>query len=143
MTYMKKLLIDTNIIIDLLAKRKGFYRDAQELFTLADEKNISLFISALTFANTYYVLSKYRNANETRKTLIKFKVLVEVLPLEDKIINLALVSNFNDFEDAIQYHIALDNKLDIVITRNKKDFKNSEIPIFTAKEYLNRLRQSN
>ena len=140
---MEKLLIDTNIIIDLLAKRKGFYRDAQELFTLADEKNILLFISSLTLANTHYILSKYQNANEARKTLIRFKVLVVVLPLEDKILNLALASNFNDFEDAIQYHTALDNKLDILITRNKKDFKKSEIPVFTAKEYLNRLRRSN
>ena len=137
----EKLLIDTNVIIDLLAKREGFYRDAQELFTLADEKNILLFISSLTLANTHYVLSKYQNANEARKTLIRFKVLAEVLPLEDKIIDLALVSNFNDFEDAIQYYTALDNKLDIVITRNKKDFKNAEIPVFTVKEYLNRLLQ--
>jgi len=138
MPNMEKLLIDTNIIIDLLAKREFFYRDAQELFTLADEKNIALFISALSLANTHYVLSKHQNAIEVRKTLIKFKVLIKVLPLEDKIINLALVSNFIDFEDAIQYHTALDNDLDIIITRNKKDFKNSDIPIFTAKEYLNR-----
>ena len=135
---MKKLLIDTNIIIDLLAKREDFYRDAQELFTLADEKNISLFISSLTFVNTHYVLSKYLNANEALKTLIKFKVLIKVLALDDKIIELAMTSNFKDFEDAIQYYTALDNKLDIVITRNKKDFKSSKLPVFTAKEYLNR-----
>jgi len=140
---MEKLLIDTNVIIDLLTRRKGFYREAQELFTLADEKNISLFISSLTLAHTHYILSKHQSANETRKTLIRFKVLVTVLPLEDKIIDLALVSNFNDFEDAIQYHTALDNKLDIIITRNKKDFKNSEIPVFTVKEYLNRLLRGN
>ena len=140
---VEKLLIDTNVIIDLLAKRERFYKDAQDLFTLADKKNILLFVSSLTLANTHYVLSKYQNANEARKTLIRFKVLVEVLPLGDKIIDLALVSNFNDFEDAIQYHSALENKLDMIITRNKKDFKNSEIPVFTVKEYLNRLLQSN
>jgi predicted nucleic acid-binding protein len=133
---MKKLLIDTNIIVDLLAKRENFYRDAQRLFTLADEKNVLLFISSLTFVNTHYILSKYLNADEARKLLIKFKVLVEVLPLEDKIVELALASDFNDFEDAIQYYTALDNKLDIIITRNKKDFKISEIPVFTANEYL-------
>ena len=136
---MEKLLIDTNVVIDLLAKREDFYREAQELFTLADEKNISLFISSLTFANTHYVLSKYLNVNETRKVLIKFKVLVKVLPLEDKIIEWVLASNFNDFEDAIQYYTALDNKLDIIITQDKKDFKMSELPVLTAKEYLNKL----
>ena len=140
---MEKLLIDTNIIIDLLAKRENFYKEAQELFTLADEKSISLFISSLTFANTHYVLSKHLNANEVRRVLMKFKVLVKVLPLEDKIIELALASGFNDFEDAIQYYTALDNKLDIIITRNKKDFKTSELSVLNAKEYLNRLLLSN
>jgi len=135
---VKKFLIDTNIIIDLLAKREGFYQEAQELFTLADEKEIALFISSLSFVNTHYVLSKHLNANEVLKILGKFKVLVEILPLEDKIIELALASDFKDFEDAIQYYTALDNKLETIITRNKKDFKTSELPVFTAREYLNR-----
>jgi hypothetical protein len=63
-------------------------------------------------------------------------VLVEVSPLDDKIVELALVSDFKDFEDAIQYHTALENGIDIISTRNKKDFKNSKLPIMTAKEYL-------
>jgi len=133
---MEKLLIDTNIIIDLLAKREGFYQDAQKLFTFADRKTIALSISSLTFANTFYILSKTLSVNEARKIMIKFKVLTKILPLEDKIIELALASDFADFEDAIQYYTALDNQLDIIITRNKKDFKTSRIPVLTAKEYI-------
>ena len=136
---MEKLLVDTNIIIDLLAKRKSFYQEAQELFTLADERRLSLFISALTFANTYYILSRDLNADEARKIMIKFKTIVKILPLENKVLELALSSDFSDFEDAVQYYTALDNKLEIIITRNKKDFKKSQLPVLTAKEYLNRL----
>ena len=135
---MKNLLIDTNIIIDLLAKRKHFYQEAQELFTLADENEVNLYISSLTFANTHYVLSKELNADEVRKALIKFKLLVEILPLDDRILELALSSDFKDFEDGIQYYTALENKLEIIITRNKKDFKTAKLPVLTAKEYLNR-----
>ena len=135
---MEKLLIDTNIIIDLLAKRESFYQEAQELFTLADEKRLSFFISALTFANTYYILSRELKADEARKIMIKFKTLVQVIPLENKVLELALSSDFSDFEDAIQYYTALDNKLEIIITRNKKDFKKSKLPVLTAREYLNR-----
>jgi len=135
---MEKLLIDTNIIIDLLAKRESFYQEAQELFTLADEKYISLFISALTFANTYYIISRDLNADEARKIMMKFKTLVKILPLENKVLELALSSDFSDFEDGIQYYTALNNKLEIIITRNKKDFKKSKLPVFTAREYLNR-----
>ncbi len=133
---MEKLLVDTNIVIDLLSKRAEFFQEAQELFTLADNKKVELFVSALTFANTHYLLSKYQKLDDARKTLIKFKVLVNISPLDDKIVELALVSDFNDFEDAIQYHTALENEIDIIITRNKKDFKNSKLPILTAKEYL-------
>ena len=135
---MKNLLIDTNIIIDLLAKRMDFYQEAQELFTLADNREVNLYISSLTFANTHYVLTKELNADEARKVLIKFKLLVTILPLDDRILELALSSDFKDFEDGIQYYTALENKLEIIVTRNKKDFKTAKLPVLTAKEYLNR-----
>lgn len=135
---MKKLLIDTNIIIDLLAKRKDFYQETQQLFTLADEKKISLYASSLTFANIHYVISKELSDDETRKVLMKLKLIVKILPLDEKTIELALSSDFKVFEDGVQYYTALENKLDIIITRNKKDFKTSKLPILTAKEYLNR-----
>ena len=70
--------------------------------------------------------------------MTKFKTLVKILPFENKVLELALSSDFSDFEDAIQYYTALDNKLAIIITRNKKDFKKSKLPALTAREYLNR-----
>src|SRR5690606_23972162 len=133
---MDKILVDTNIVLDLLAKRESFFIEAQELFTLSDKKKIKLFVSSLTFANTYYVLSQSLKIENTRKILRKFKVLVEVLPMDDKIIDLSLDSEFNDFEDAIQYYSAIENDLDLIITRNLKDFKQSKIPVLTAKDYL-------
>jgi len=133
-----KLFVDTNIVIDLLQKREEFFEEAQELFTLADKKKVKLFISSLTIANTHFLLSKHYNSNDARKILAKFKVLVEVLPLDDKIIELALTSDLKDFEDAIQFYTAIENDTDIIITRNKRDFKKQRIPILTAKEYLNR-----
>lgn len=135
---MEKLLVDTNIILDLLSKREEFYQEAQQLFTLADTKQVELFVSSLSFANTYYLLSKFQNREYARKILIKFKILVQVAQLDDKILELALLSDFRDFEDAIQYHTALENGIDIIITRNKKDFKTSNLPVMTAKEYLMR-----
>ncbi len=66
----------------------------------------------------------------------KFKVLIEVLPMDDKIITLSLESDFKDFEDAIQYYTAVENQIDIIITRNLKDFKTSKIPVLTVKNYI-------
>jgi predicted nucleic acid-binding protein len=134
---MKKVLIDTNIVIDLLAKRERFYDAAAELFSLSDKRELKLFISALTFANTSYVLSKQLSARNAKEVLRKFKTLVEVLSLDDKVIELALSDDdFGDFEDGLQYYSALENGVEMIITRNKKDFKNSEMPVFTAQEYL-------
>jgi predicted nucleic acid-binding protein len=102
---MERLLVDTNVVVDLLTKRESFYKEAQDLFTLSDEGKVKLLVSSLTFANTHYLLTRYANKDEARKMLIKFKVLVEVAELNDKIIELALVSDFTDFDDAIQYGI--------------------------------------
>jgi predicted nucleic acid-binding protein len=65
-----------------------------------------------------------------------FKVLVTVLPLEDKSIELALAADFTDFEDGLQYFTAINYGADAIVTRNKKDFKNSFIPVMTAGEFL-------
>lgn len=134
---MEKIFVDSNIVMDLLEKREEFYQEAQELFTLSDKHHVKLFVSALTLANVHFLLHKHLKM-EARKVLAKFKVLVEVLAIDDKIIDLALTSELKDFEDAIQYYTAIENEMDIIITRNKKDFKNLDLPILTAKEFLNR-----
>ena len=133
---MKKLFLDTNIILDLLANRMPFYTEAAELFSLADKKEIKLSISSLCLADTHYILSKQNPDLEVRKILRKFKVLVNVLPLDDKIADLALNSEFRDFEDAIQYYTAIENDQDLIITRNQQDFRDSKIPIMTAGEFI-------
>lgn len=134
---MNRVLIDTNIVIDLLAMRKDFYEEAADLFSRADKKELLLAISALTFANTNYILTKLKSTKEAREILRKFKLLVEIVSLDEKITQLALSDdNFQDFEDGLQYYSAMENQIDIIITRNKKDFKNSKIPVLTAKEFM-------
>lgn len=134
---MKNLFVDTNIVIDLLGKREPHYEAAAKLFSLADQGKIKLSVSSLTFANTNYVLSKMNNSVLAREILSKFKVLVTVTDLNDKIIELSLNDkSFVDFEDGLQYYSALENKASIIITRNLKDFKSSKIPVMTAQGYL-------
>ena len=136
---MKKLFINTNIVIDLLAKREPFYEETAELFSLADKKKVTLIVSALTFANTNYILSKIKDTKVAREILSRFKVLVTVADLNDKIIELALNDkSFSDFEDGLQHYSALEHEAEIIITRNLKDFKNSDIPVMTAQSFLAR-----
>ena len=132
---MKRILIDTNIVIDLLAKREQFYQEAAKLFSLADKTKVRLFVSALSFANVNYVLLKQRKPEETKQILRKLKLIVGILDLEEKIINLALNDNdFNDFEDALQYFSATENNIEIIVTRNIKDFRNSKLLVMTAEQ---------
>ncbi|MCK4678626.1 MAG: PIN domain-containing protein [Bacteroidales bacterium] len=133
---MDKIFVDTNIVIDLLSKREEFYKPASRLFTLSDNKEVILAISSLTFANTFYLLSKELDTAKVKEILRKFKLLVKVLPMDDKIIDLSLNSDFIGFEDAIQYFTAIENKFEIIITRNLRDFKLSKIPVMTANDYL-------
>jgi predicted nucleic acid-binding protein len=133
---MKKVFVDTDIIFDLLAKREPFYPFAARLFTLSDREKIAIHVSSLSFANLNYILSRFKSSVEARKILSRFKVLVKVLPVNDKIIELALNSEFKDFKDANQYYCAIENGLPVIITRNVKDFKKSKIAVLTAEEFI-------
>ena len=135
---MKKLFIDTNIVIDLLSKREPFFDEAATLFSMADKNLVKISVSSLTIANTSYVLLQKTNSREAKSILRKLKLIVEILSLDDKVVGLALNDeSFSDFEDGLQYFTAIENNQDIIITRNLKDFKNSKLPVMTAGQFLN------
>lgn len=134
---MQKLFIDTNIVVDLLAQREPFYSESALLFSRADKKKIKLGVSSLTIANIHYILQQQMSASKAKMVLRKLKLIVDIYPLDNKIISLALNDDmFTDFEDALQYFTAIEHKQDAIITRNVKDYKKSQLPIHTAKEYL-------
>jgi predicted nucleic acid-binding protein len=133
---VEKVFVDSDIVLDLLSGRQPHYNYAAELFSLADENSIKLYVSSLTFANVNYILSKQLSAGQARKMLLKLKTLINVLSVNDKIIELALASDFSDFEDAIQYNTAIENGITTLLTRNLKDFKKADITILTAQQFL-------
>ncbi len=133
---MEKVFVDTDIILDLLSERKPFYIHSATLFSKADKGEIKIFVSSLSFANLNYMLSRQYSADQAKKKLLKFKTLVTVLPVTDKIIDLALSSDFKDFEDGIQYFTSIEHNVKVLLTRNLKDFKTSEIPVMTAEQFL-------
>jgi predicted nucleic acid-binding protein len=133
---MNGVFVDTDIVLDLLGNRKPFCRHAAELFSIADRSEITIFVSSLSFSNLNYILSKQYSSNQARKILMKFKTLVTVLSVSDKVVELALLSDFKDFEDALQYFTALENGVTLLLTRNLKDYKTAGIPIMTAEQYL-------
>jgi predicted nucleic acid-binding protein len=134
---MKKGFVDTNIVIDLLSRRAPFFDEAAVLFSLADKKQIELTVSSLTIANTGYTLLRQMDSTKAKSILRKLRLIVNVLPLDDKIVGLALNDEtFEDFEDGLQYFTAIENGQELIITRNLKDFKNSKLPVMTAKQFI-------
>lgn len=130
------LFLDTNVMLDLLGERDPFYESIAKVVSLADLCEIQIVVSALSYATVYYILSKFESYKDIKEKLRKFKVIAETSDLTDKIIDKGLVSKFNDFQDALQYHCALNNSCNILIARNGKDFKESDIPVMTPQEYL-------
>lgn len=135
-----KLFLDTNVVLDLLGEREPFYDSAAKIVTIADKGKIQLIVSALTYSTVYYLLSRFEDKVLVKEKIRKFKVIAETSDLTDKIIEKGLSSNFIDFEDSLQYYCAVKMDCNILITRNGKDFKESEIPVLTPDEYLNSLK---
>lgn len=134
---MPTLFIDTNIVIDLVLERNPFYKYAEEIFSLSDRGKLKLVVSALTIPNMHYIISNIKTKEIARDAVAKFKVLVNIISLSDKIIELALSDiTFPDFEDGLQYYSAIDSNCDFIITRDLKDFKNSKLPVMTADTFI-------
>ena len=139
---MDKVFIDSDIILDLICEREN-YKDALGLFTLIEENKVSGCVSPLIFANIFYILRKHESSKFAIQVLTRLKALLNILTINEKIIELALSSDFKDFEDAIQYNCALSiNKIDFIVTRDTKDFKHSILPVLTPEEAISSLESA-
>ena len=137
---MTRIFLDTNIMLDLLGERIPFYNSIAKIATLADKGKITMTVSALSYATVSYLLMKYEKAEKVKDKLRKFKIISEICNLDELIIEKGLNSKFTDFEDSLQYFSALKSECSILLTRNGKDFKLSEIPIMTSDEYLSSIK---
>jgi len=134
---MQKIFVDTDIILDLLAERQPFYKNAATVFTLIERGKLQGFTSPIVFANLHYILSKQLSAKQAIINLKKLRSLLKIIPVDEKIIDASLESDFKDHEDAIQYHAAISAGISTFITRNIKDYKNPAITVCTPEEFLN------
>jgi len=132
---LKKIFIETNIIIDLIADRKPFSKYAIALFKRAEEKKIHLFSSSHSIATTHYLLKKYMDEKALREVLYNLFDYLTVIAVDAAVLKKGLRSRHKDFEDAIQIICASsENDIEMIITRNTKDYKYAEIPVLTPDE---------
>lgn len=128
-----KVFIDTNILIDFVCQREGFAQNANQLMALGCMGKVHLQTSALSYITAMYVAHKY-DYQGVKNSLLSISVFVEVLDLEAKTVKEMLSSDWKDYEDATQNATALNASSDCIVTRNKKDFKDSSLSVFTVDE---------
>jgi predicted nucleic acid-binding protein len=136
-----KVFVDTNVIIDLIADRQPFSKWSIELFKKAENKQLQLYSSSHALATTHYLLKKYVSEKELRSILSDLTDFVEIIAVDKKILKKSFQSVIDDFEDAIQNCCAgTISDIQVIITRNKKDFKKSELEIYTPDEFLKTIK---
>lgn len=134
-----KVLIDTNIILDVLCKRPAFYEDSAKIFKLCEVKKISGVISSLSIPNIMYILRKELDADKTREILDILMLIFSVADLKADDLKKAAGMRFKDYEDAIQSACATRIKANYIVTRNIKDFSESKVTAIKPAELLDRI----
>ena len=131
-----RAFIDTNVIVDVVAKREPFFADSQAVLALCATGEIEGVVSDLTFCNVAYVLRKALGNEELRNGLRVLKNNLTVVPIGEAAITAALGNEMTDFEDAVQLEAARTNHVDVIVTRNVRHFNNSPIRVCTPSELL-------
>jgi predicted nucleic acid-binding protein len=130
------VFVDTNILLDVLARREPFYADSAEVWTLAETGRIVGFASTLSLPNLYYLLRRTKGQQSARKALSILRDIFTLVPLDAQITNQAIDAGIKDFEDAIQFFSALRAAAAVLVTRNPRDFPSGDVAVQTPAEFL-------
>lgn len=132
---MRKVFVDTNVILDFVLCREG-QQYAMDLFQMAEEGKVELFVSFLTMANVAYVARKHRTKEELYEYLRELSSLFKILSMDESQFSEALATIVPDFEDLLQYVCARKNDCDCLVTNNVRDFSFAKIPVYMPAQFL-------
>lgn len=133
---MNKYFVDTDVILDLLSQRQPHFHFAAVLFTLAEMGKFELYTTPTVMINTFYILRKQIGNDGAKSALRKLRLIIHVIDASEKIVDQALNSDFNDFEDAVQYYTVVNAEIPVILTRNLKDYKNAKVLVQTPEMFL-------
>lgn len=138
---INNVLIDTNVCLDAAKKRKPYAKAATEIIFRSEQKEYKGLIAAHSLDTIFYFLQKEHNRGHAYEGLKGLRKALQVAPVTQSVIDQALNIRWDDFEDAIHYQAALAAGCDAIITRNKKDFNESDLPVLSPVEFLDQLDQ--
>ncbi len=138
-----KIFVDSDIVIDLFTNRIPFADAASELFELNEQKKIKIYLSTASINNIYYIVRKFLGHQKTIKVIEELVEMTEIVGTTKSEILQALKNNFKDFEDSIQYSVAMTiDGINAILTRNVKDYSKSKIAVFTPENYLKTIKEN-
>jgi len=134
---MKHVMIDTNVALDVLANRKPFAEEASQLFNLAAQGRVKLYLSSLSYTTLFYVLKKDNRPEVVLSSLRNLEHLCDTVDVNSEVIKAALRIRSGDLEDAVQLQAAIHHKkVTAIVTRDSKGFRRSSIPAFNYREAI-------
>ena len=132
-----KALLDTDVILDFFFDRKPFSDDAAIILSRCEKGELKACVTPVIVSNVYYLLRRTAKHEKVIGKLRKLLTILDVLPVESQTVLQALDADFKDFEDALQHFAALNSgKVDVIVTRNIKDYKNSKIAVMTPGSFV-------
>jgi len=133
------IFVDSDVLLDVILIRKPHFNASVEITELAKNNYYTLCASVHSLLNVHYAVKKVFGEKIARQSIAVLIRKLKVIQEDMNIVEQAVDSNFSDFEDAVQYFVAISAKADVIITRNVKDYKQSTIPVLTAEQFLKTL----
>jgi predicted nucleic acid-binding protein len=140
---MVRILIDTNIILDLALRREPFYNDSANVLKKIDNNSVFGFVTATTITDIYYIAKKDKGHSIAIEFITNLIQFVDLIGIDKEIIIESLAVDISDFEDAIQSVASAYNDIDYIITRNTKDYKSSKVKAIVPAEFINLTKKKN
>ncbi len=132
-----KVFYDSNVVLDVLLNRTDFVSDSLSVLKLSENRIVKGYISVVSITDIFYLVKK--NLKDTDAAIEKIKTLLKIVSVakaDEKIAKKAIDSGWKDFEDSVQYSVAKKANCKCIVTRNKKDYKFSDIPVYTPTEFI-------
>ena len=134
-----RLFVDSDVILDLVLQREDHFGFAQNLFVQYQQGKCALFTSSIVLANMHFIIRKLHDIKFANSSVLFVNKHFKIIDANNDDIENAIQSKFSDFEDGVQYFSALrSKKVDVLVTRNVKDYKHALLPVFTPKQWCKR-----
>jgi len=134
-----RLFIDSDVILDLVLQREEHFEFAQHLFVQYQQGKCVLFSSSIVVANLHFIIRKMHDVKFANSSVLFVSKHFKIIEASNEDFESSIQAKFSDFEDGVQYFSALrSKKIDALITRNVKDYKHAQLPVFTPKQWCKR-----